>query len=662
MKSLRCVAGWLLSTALVCSAVTAGASDPPRARSAAWDPAVVAQFAALPVQEEGRVKPLNTAAKWMLVRQNGLSSCKTPSGERLSAMEWLLDSWFYPEQARTYETISVTDSVVLDAIGLSSIVKKKRARYSYAELEPGLTRLRELAMQYSEIERDDLSTTQGQTLDLWRSMHESRMLQNGLHFARARFPMGNSKGLSRTFPGRDEVRFSEILDKVGALGAVYEQLRRGTPDGVSDADAEAERQALETVLLEFNSVASAGGGFAMLAPDRSIEGDSAWFTIEEVAFAAASGRDVPPGWVAAIAAFEEMAASEPSAPGFAVALGKAHDELRGLATARGEGQRLDLEVSFYKWAPMQWSLGLFVLGFLFVALSWLGPGARLLRKITWSTVLLALGMLIAGIAMRCIIRNRPPMTGIYDTIPFITAVGTLAALVIEWINRRRVALPVAAFLGMAGMFLAYRYELGDANDNMKRVVAVLDTNFWLWIHVTCIATGYAAGLLAGAIAHIYVLGKLFGLRRGDKAFYSGIARMVYGAICFCLIFAVVGTILGGVWANESWGRFWGWDPKENGALLICLWNIAILHARMGGYIRHLGLCVAAILGNAVVAWSWWGVNMMGIGLHSYGFTDGAVWLYLGYGVEGVMALLGGVVWLLERERSRMTPPAAPANP
>ncbi len=106
-----------------------------------------------------------------------------------------------------------------------------------------------------------------------------------------------------------------------------------------------------------------------------------------------------------------------------------------------------------------------------------------------------------------------------------------------------------------------------------------------------------------------------------------LAKMVYGIVCFATLFSFVGTVLGGIWADQSWGRFWGWDPKENGALLIVLWNAIILHARWGGMVRERGLMNMAVFGNIVTSWSWFGVNMLGIGLHSYGFMDAAFqWL------------------------------------
>ena len=101
-----------------------------------------------------------------------------------------------------------------------------------------------------------------------------------------------------------------------------------------------------------------------------------------------------------------------------------------------------------------------------------------------------------------------------------------------------------------------------------------------------------------------------------------VGRMVYGVLCFALFFSLVGTVLGGLWADDSWGRFWGWDPKENGAMLIVLWNALILHARWDKMVGDYGTSVLAMFGNIVTAWSWFGVNELRAGLHSYGFTEG----------------------------------------
>ena len=157
----------------------------------------------------------------------------------------------------------------------------------------------------------------------------------------------------------------------------------------------------------------------------------------------------------------------------------------------------------------------------------------------------------------------------------------------------------------------------EAVDTMPSLVAVLDTNFWLASHVTTVTIGYGAGLLAGAIGHVTILGRLFGFRRNDPGFYRTLASMTYGMLCFGLLFSVVGTVLGGIWANDSWGRFWGWDPKENGALAIVLWGLLVLHARKGGYIDGIAMLR---LHAAVVASQ--GVNLLASAA-SYGFTSGS---------------------------------------
>jgi ABC-type transport system involved in cytochrome c biogenesis permease subunit len=193
---------------------------------------------------------------------------------------------------------------------------------------------------------------------------------------------------------------------------------------------------------------------------------------------------------------------------------------------------------------------------------------------------------------------------------------------------------------MGFITLVIAQNLAIDGDTMEMMRAVLDTNFWLATHVVAVTTGYASTFVAGFLALIYILRGVF-TRTLDQATGQSLARMVYGIVCFATLFSFVGTVLGGIWADQSWGRFWGWDPKENGALIIVLWNAMILHMRWGGMIRERGLIVCAIGGNIVTSWSWFGVNMLGIGLHSYGFTDAAFkWLSLFVASQLLIIALG----------------------
>jgi hypothetical protein len=150
---------------------------------------------------------------------------------------------------------------------------------------------------------------------------------------------------------------------------------------------------------------------------------------------------------------------------------------------------------------------------------------------------------------------------------------------------------------------------------------------------------------------------------GSVGVASGLTRMVYAIVCFATLFSFVGTVLGGIWADQSWGRFWGWDPKENGALLIVLWNALVLHARWGGLVKERGLMTLVVGGNIVTSWSWFGVNMLGIGLHSYGFMGAAFYWLIAFVLSQLLLILIGLLprkWWRSESRLVGVPQPVPA--
>ena len=248
------------------------------------------------------------------------------------------------------------------------------------------------------------------------------------------------------------------------------------------------------------------------------------------------------------------------------------------AEERGEYHKIEREVAFYQHDWFTRALVFFILTFIACSVSWLFPQAVWPNRIAMGLAIIATLLVVWGITERCILRGRPPVTTLYETILFISGTGMLVLLVAEWLTKQRLALAMVGPLGAFGMFLAMSYERGDGQDTMGSLIAVLDSNFWLATHVVIVTLGYTAGLMAAFLAKIQIVAQLIG-KYPDKMRRS-LPRMIYGIVAFCLVFSVVGTILGGIWANDSWGRFWGWDPKENGALMICLLSISMLHARM----------------------------------------------------------------------------------
>ena len=238
---------------------------------------------------------------------------------------------------------------------------------------------------------------------------------------------------------------------------------------------------------------------------------------------------------------------------------------------------------------------------------------------------------------RIFLEGRPPVTNLYSSAIFVGWGIVILGMIFERVFKVGVGIVMAGAGGFVTQIIAHHLSL--SGDTMEMLQAVLDTNIWLATHVVVITLGYSAMFAAGLVAIAYVvLGFFTPLLAGDIR--KALNRIVYGIVCFATLFSFVGTILGGIWADQSWGRFWGWDPKENGALLIVLWCAVMLHARWGGLVKERGLMALSIFGNIVTSFSWFGVNMLGVGLHSYGFMDKAFqWLMVFIASQVLLILL-----------------------
>lgn len=323
----------------------------------------------------------------------------------------------------------------------------------------------------------------------------------------------------------------------------------------------------------------------------------------------------------------------------------------------GVMRKMDLEILFNRVRPFAGATAVYVLATLLVLASIMlrmlperADGRR--RAAHENLRVSAVGLLWAAFAVhtvaigvRIYLQGRPPVTNLYSSAVFVGWAAVLFGLVLErWYPIALAALG-ASFVGFSTLIVAH--NLGDDGDTMQMMQAVLDSNFWLATHVITITLGYSATFLAGALGALYILLGVF-TRMLTRERAQTLTKMVYGVVCFALLLSFVGTVLGGIWADQSWGRFWGWDPKENGAALVVLIAAIILHARWGGMIRQRGIMALAVAGNIVTAWSWFGTNMLGVGLHSYGFMDSAVFWMMAFVVSQLaliaIALLPAGAW------------------
>jgi ABC-type transport system involved in cytochrome c biogenesis permease subunit len=242
------------------------------------------------------------------------------------------------------------------------------------------------------------------------------------------------------------------------------------------------------------------------------------------------------------------------------------------------------------------------------------------------------------------------------SVPVSWQRGTFAAEVPEVYRRKSFGLVVAA-VAFAGTFIAWFFPI--PGKQFSPLQPVLRDNFWLTIHVLTIVSSYAAGALAWGLGILslghYLLGRYpqgSGGRSRPPEACAELAGYIYKAMQVAVVLLAAGTILGGLWADVSWGRFWGWDPKEVWALVSLLAYLVILHGRYAGWIGNFGLAGGAVLGAAVIGMSWYGVNfLLGAGLHSYGFGQGGQTEFFTFLVANLV-LLVAAGWRMKHETRR----------
>ena len=295
-------------------------------------------------------------------------------------------------------------------------------------------------------------------------------------------------------------------------------------------------------------------------------------------------------------------------------------------------------------------------------IGWLCFG-KVLRNTSIALMLLGFTLHTVALILRMWISGRPPVTNLYSSAIFIGWGVVLGSFAIEFLVKHGIGNLIGSSVGSATLLIAH-YLAQDEGDTLGVMQAVLDTKFWLATHVVCISLGYTATFVAGFLGIAYCMRAMIdrhaaGMGDGARVTeeFKVFGKMVYGVVCFAIFFSLVGTVLGGLWADDSWGRFWGWDPKENGAMMIVLWNAIVLHARWGRLVGDFGTSVLAIIGNVITTWSWFGVNQLQAGLHSYGFTEGRLLAMLAFMASQMTLVLvfAAFAWAMKRSSTHSSP-------
>ena len=578
-----------------------------------------AKFGKIPVLVGGRVKPLDTVARNSLLIIHGKQELRLEDGPAGagSAMQWLTDVLFNAPVADQYPIFVVQNAEVL---GLFGWEQSDRKYFSFAEFAPFLKQIDEQGAQSDKLEGVQRSAYQSAILNLRNALALYQRLKNSIQPEDAKNFTAELQSFESSIPGAAkaarEFEMGENVDKA-KLNDVAELVRRY------------ER------LSEM--------AYVLAVPP--VQGSGDWHSVGDSLLQSVGAGQTHPVVIEYAIIGDAYRANDRSL---------FNEHLDQMTNSFAEEQpnavkRASFEFLFNFLQPFSQAMALYVLAFLLACASWLG-WSQALRRSAFYLLLLALAIHTFGLVSRMYLQERPPVTNLYSSAIFIGWGAVIVSLILERIYRDGIGAACAGAIGFVTLIIAH--HLAGSGDTLEMLQAVLDTNIWLATHVVAVTTGYSAMFLAGMLAMIYIVRGVF-TRSLKKQTADSLARMTYGVVCFATLFSFVGTVLGGIWADQSWGRFWGWDPKENGAVLIVLWCAIILHARWGGFIRQRGLMIMALFGNVVTSFSWFGVNMLGVGLHSYGFMQKAFPWLVGF-MLSQFALMCVAAMPLERWRSFRT--------
>jgi ABC-type transport system involved in cytochrome c biogenesis permease subunit len=551
-------------------------------------------FGAIPVQHGGRVQPMDTLARNSLLVISGKTEVEG-ADKTYTATEWLLTLWGKPATAQKLRVVRIDHPQVLSLMDLPG--RPGFYRYSMAELEDRdrekgvmrkLDNQRDVAARKAKEQRDSYDM---KVLELTRQLHVYRELQE------QRVP-----GLVPA--DEPDGKWLSYLDCMVRAGMQFRQ------EVIPQADKEVEEQFKDPDLRA--RVEERFGKESLPRVVEMMKDRRAQELMFEKARAA-----LPTAYPPAAAIDQITNAYQEDDPVKFNGLVAEYHAKHTAGVPEADRRKAGLEARLNHFDPFLQCVALYVGVFVLAALSWL-VWREPLRKAAFNLACLTLVVHTAALVARMYIMGRPPVTNLYSSAVFIGWGGLGMCLILERIYKLGIGSFVGGVLGFATTLIA-RF-LGTSGDTLEMLQAVLDTNFWLATHVTTVTLGYMATFVAGVFAWIYIVGGVFSTAmRGETG--RKVAGMMYGTLCFATLLSFVGTVLGGIWADVSWGRFWGWDPKENGAVLIVIWNALILHARWAGLVKARGMAILAVAGNMVVAWSWFGTNQLGIGLHAYGFDN-----------------------------------------
>ena len=584
----------------------------------------------LVVQDQGRLKPFDTFARSQLLLFRGRSSI-----DRQSATDWLLELLIVPEKAFDRKVFKVVEKEAILALGIGL---DPDYLYSFNELRNGIGERLDSLKLLIEKKPEERLRAETQLLTLYSKVSKYHALSRTLTGLQADIRIENEE-LAKAIglEAGKAYTYREFMESRGLLAKELESLK-----GRSEGDAISERESAMVELVEQLQVKMVDQGadlIRMIKPEeKQKEGD--WFS----PWGVMDGRSFSEWEIARIKELEAIVGA------FSIdAFADVSSQVAAANSSLNVPVHYTAELFYNKSNLFLYSTVLYSFAFLILLLGYM-INNKLVQRIAFGSLVFGLILQITAILLRVYILERPPVSTLYESIIFVSAILVLFACVIEFIRKDTIGLVVGSIAGIVLNYIASRYALDG--DTAVMLVAVLDSRFWLLTHVQTITIGYAISLLAGLVAHVYLVVRI--KNPNDRKLHLDIFKVSYGVGLVAVFFTTFGTILGGIWGDQSWGRFWGWDPKENGALLIVMWLLVLVHGRLSGHLKELSFSVAMALTPITVAVAWFGVNLLQVGLHSYGFDDGTAMKLLWFCIGEVVFAFGTGLIIYFRNKASIT--------
>lgn len=566
-------------------------------------------FDLLPVAESGRIVPLQSYAS---------KTHRQIFGEDITgaaATKFLAQALFDPAQAALENQFIVKDKAVKAALGLPL----SKSEFTLQDLSGAFASHAPLMRQLGALKDGEAPTAdQATVLDLYS------------RFSAYQFLLRSFSGLlplDVNLPKKYAARFAQSSPSFADLESLRPVLQKDLKaliarKGMDIKSYTEDEQALALASYDLNHIALGGAdnGFFKIIPARGNQWVSPW----EFSRAAAPA----PGSQKVLEAWRRLALS--------YSQGDQKTWEKNACDVLGTARSINLaEVSLWRFRVENFTslyemrmAAIAFYGLAIIALFMPFISMRICMAVAAMPVILHLFYL----ASRIVILGRPPVAALHETLMFVSFI--CAVLGWAFFKRTHHKIALAGLYGMAGGLLCLIPFLLPSGGDKETLLPVLNTNFWLATHVLCITAGYASCIAAACLAHLRLF---FGERQAP---FAVSLQALHAFSLIALFLTLTGTALGGIWADQSWGRFWGWDPKENGALLIVLWLLWLLHGRMAGRLSAPFFTALMAALNIVVALSWFGVNLLGTGLHSYGFTSGVAGALAAFcGCEAVLIFL-----------------------